>query len=111
MRIASIYAWLDQCTAIRAPHLDAGLAVWQFANDSARFLFSNKIGDPTADQILAALRENAAGLTRSDLHGIFHRNKPVGEIDRAINLLLGLGLIRAQQEETGGRNATRLFSI
>jgi hypothetical protein len=111
MRIAAIFAWLDQCATIRTPHLDAALAVWQFADDSARFLFGSKIGDPTADQILAALRTNTAGLTRSELHGIFHRNKPAPEIDRALNVLLGLGLIRSEQEETGGRSATRFFFV
>lgn len=111
MRVASIYAWLDQCTTIRAPHLDAALEIWRFAEDSARFLFGSKIGDPAADQLLATLRTNTAGLTRSDIHGIFHRNKPAAEIDRAINVLLGLGLIRAEQEETGGRTATRFFSV
>jgi hypothetical protein len=111
MRIASIYAWLDQCTTIQAPHLDAALAIWQFAEDSARLLFGSKIGDPTADQILAPLRANAAGLTRADIHNVFHRNKPAAEIDRALNVLLGLGLIRAQPEETEGRTATRFFFV
>jgi hypothetical protein len=111
MRIASIYACLDQCATIRAPHLDAALAVWQFAEDSARFLFGNKLGDPTGDQILASLRANAAGLTRSDVHGVFHRNKPAGEIDRALNVLLGLGLLRSEQEGTGGRSATRFYFV
>jgi hypothetical protein len=111
MRFASIYAWLDQCAAVRAPHLDAALAIWQFADESARLLFGNKLGDPTADQILAALRANPDGLTRWDIHGVFHRNKPATELDRAINVLLGLGLIRAQQEETGGRIATRFFFV
>ena len=60
------------------------MALWTFSEDSARFLFGAKLGDPVADQILEALRNaGASGLTRSDLHHVFHKHKTEPEIQRA----------------------------
>ena len=112
MRLACTYAYLDQCETIRAPHLDAAIALWTFHEDSARFLFGNKLGDPAADQILEAIRNaGPQGLTRCDINHLFQRHKPEAELQRAVSVLLGLGLIRAEKEETGGRPATRYFAL
>jgi Protein of unknown function (DUF3987) len=111
MRIASIYACLDQCETIREPHLDAAMALWTYSEDSARFLFGAKLGDPVADQILEALRTAPDGLTRSDLNHAFQRHKNESEIQRATGILLKLGLIRSEKQETPGRPVTRYFAL
>jgi hypothetical protein len=112
MRLACTYAYLDQCQTVKAPHLDAAIAVWTFCEDSARFLFGNKLGDPTADQILGALRNaGSQGLTRADINHLFQRHKAETEIQRALGVLSGLGLIRSEKEETAGRPVTRYFAL
>ena len=58
LRFSLLYALLDGAAAIRRPHLEAALAVWQYAEDSARFIFGDATGDPIADRILSALRAN-----------------------------------------------------
>jgi hypothetical protein len=55
IRLALIYALLDQSTEIRAEHLMAGLAVWNYAASSAAYVFGDSLGDPDADEILRAL--------------------------------------------------------
>ena len=40
LRLSMIYAVLDGSTTIEVPHLRAGLAVWQYAEASARLIFS-----------------------------------------------------------------------
>jgi hypothetical protein len=112
MRLACIYARLDQCSTVRKTHLDAGLALWTYSEDSARFIFGDKLGDPTADQIFAALQNaGSQGLARAEINNLFQRHKPEAEIRRALDVLLGLGSIRFEKEETGGRPVTRYFSL
>ena len=65
MRVACLYALLDGSSLVRAVHLRAGLALWEYAEASARFIFGDALGDPMADEILRALRNNLDGLTRT----------------------------------------------
>jgi hypothetical protein len=53
VRLAAIYATLDTSEHIRLPHLEAALAVWRYSLDTARWIFGDTLGDPTADEIWA----------------------------------------------------------
>ncbi len=106
MRLAVIYAMLDCSPVISAAHLTAALALWQFAEDSARYIFGQKLGDPTADAILSALKAAPDGLTRKQLYvDVFSRNKQSDEIARALHRLLDQRLVRSETVQTGGRPA------
>ena len=108
LRLMCIYALLDKSSVVRAEHLMAALAVWDYCEDSARFIFGNSLGDAVADEILRALRERPDGLTRSDIRDHFGRNKRSGEIDRALNMLQEYGRAHPATEKTGqGRPAER----
>ncbi len=61
MRLATIYALLDKSAVVRAEHLMAALAVWEYAEQSAKYIFGSALGDPTADAILRALRRAPRG--------------------------------------------------
>ena len=104
MRLAVIYALLDKSDKVRVEHLRAALAVWQFAEQSARYIFGSRLGDPTADAILQALRENSEGMDRTAIREYFRRNKSAEEIGRALGVLVEAGLARCERiAETGGR--------
>jgi hypothetical protein len=92
MRLACLYALLDRSPIIKAEHLTAALGVWQYSEASARFIFGDALGDPTADEILRALRSRAEGMTRTEIRELFQRNKPSAEIQRALSVLLEYGL-------------------
>src|SRR5437763_14431983 len=49
MRLACLYALLDCSTVISRKHLEAALALWQYCENSARFIFGDDLGDPVAD--------------------------------------------------------------
>ncbi|HEX2243241.1 MAG TPA: DUF3987 domain-containing protein, partial [Gammaproteobacteria bacterium] len=66
IRLALLYALLDQSSVIQPTHLKAGLAVWEYAEASARYIFGSAVGDPVADDILRALRANPNGLSRTE---------------------------------------------
>lgn len=105
LRLALVYALLDGSSTIRLGHLEAALAAWKYCEDSARLIFGDKLGDPTADEILQLLRESPNGITRNDITNHFKRNKTSAEISRALTLLQSLGLAHKQSVETGGRDA------
>jgi hypothetical protein len=116
VRLALTYALLDAKEGVKVciqiEHLKAGLAVWKYAEASARYIWGDSLGDPTADATLEALQATgAAGMTKWDIHNHFSRHKPAAEIDRAINVLLERGLIRFASEKTEGRPVTRYWAL
>lgn len=107
IRLALLYALLDQSPHIGAPHLKAALALWDYCEASARYVFGSALGDPVADEILRALRAaRAQGLSRTDLSNLFKRHKDATTIGRALELLAQQGLAGSRLDESeGGRPA------
>ena len=105
LRVSLIYALLDCAEAIRRPHLEAALALWQYAEDSARFIFGDAIGDPIADRVLAALRTNGC-MAQNDLVDLFGRNVRADRLSHALEGLVRLGKVRSSRVETNGRPRT-----
>jgi len=110
LRLSLLYAVLDGAQEIRREHLDAALAVWEYCEASARYVFGDMVGDPVADALIKALRTASAGLTRTEIRDHFHRKKQEGEITRALFLLHSKGLARFERQESGGRPVERWFA-
>lgn len=107
VRLAALYAILERSPAIEQAHLEAALALWRYAEESALHIFGNATGDGVADKIAAALEEEPDGLTRTDLFHLFKRHKGRDRIDQALTLLERLGRVRCERAQTGGRPAER----
>ena len=105
VRLAMLYALIDQSVDIKPPHLRAALAAWRYCQDSAQFIFGKSLGDPTADEILNLLRGSGEGVTRNEITDHFKRNKSSAEIGRALAVLQSHGMTRVERRETGGRSA------
>ncbi len=104
VRLAMIYALLDRSAQIRAEHLRAGLAVWQYTEDSAKYIFGSILGDPMADEILRALQAaGKAGMTRTEISTLFGRNRSAEKLGAALALLQRYGRANMTLEGTGGR--------
>ena len=102
MRLAAIYALLDESRLIRLEHLDAALALWDYTDRSARYIFGDALGDPVADAILNALRQSGE-MSRTDIRDLFGRNQSAARIDRALGLLMSAGSVSRDRRDTGGR--------
>lgn len=102
MRIACVYALLDKSDLIHVEHLRAALAVWRYADASARFIFGDALGDPVADEILSELRRRPDGMTRTDIREYFQRNRSSAEIGRALGVLQEYGLARVEKQKREG---------
>lgn len=104
MRLACLYALLDQSEVVRADHLMAAIALWEYCSASAKFIFGDALGDPTADTILQALRRAPDGLDRTTISSLFSRHCPANEIFRALTLLQENGLaVRKPSPDGAGR--------
>jgi hypothetical protein len=108
-RIAVIYALLDGDVIVREPHLRAAAAVWRYCEDSARFIFGDRLGHPLADKIRAELREAGTdGLSRAEIRERAGSNNiEAARIEGALDLLREGGLAEQFQRATGGRPAER----
>jgi hypothetical protein len=110
LRLSMAYALLSQSIEIRPEHLQAALAVWEFCENSVRHLFGDALGDPVADPILQALRQNPGGLSRTDISYLLGRHRKANEIDRALALLRRLNRAECMTEHTDGRSVERWFA-
>lgn len=107
MRIASLYALLDQTTVLCKEHLLAALAVCEYAEASVRYIFGDATGDPVADEIFAAISRSPEGMSRTEIRDLFKRHGKKEEIKRALSLLEKKGKAHPVHEETGGRPTER----
>jgi hypothetical protein len=106
IRIALIYAVLDNSTVIDLPHLRAALAVWDYCEESASQIFAEVLGDPIADAIRVALRQaGKTGMTRTEIRDLFGRNCSRERLGTALALLRNKGRARMETRITGGRPA------
>jgi hypothetical protein len=111
MRLALVYALLDKSTAIRKVHLEAALEVWRYAEDSARYVFGDSLGNPVADELLSTLRSCPEGLTRTEISSRLFGHHKSHNLGPALTLLQSKGLIACRQVETSGRWAERWFAL
>jgi len=109
LRLSCLYALFDQSDQIRVEHLKAGMEVWRYSFDSARYIFGSTVGDHVADRILKALQQRPEGMTRTDINALFSNNSRGSDIERALECLVSTGLAKRVEEVTGGRPATRWF--
>jgi hypothetical protein len=92
------------------PHLDAGLALWQYSADTHRYLFASGAGrSPLADKLLGALHAaGPAGLSRTDIRRASGSNaKTTPTIDAALQELGERGLAIPDKVATAGRPSER----
>lgn len=104
LRLSALYAVLDRSATIRLPHLLAALALWEYAEASARRIFGDRLGDHLAEAILEALRGHGP-LTLTGLHATFRRHRSGAELAAALGRLESTGRARGATRDTGGRPA------
>ena len=114
LRLSILYALMDCSAIIRREHLEAALALWEYSEAAARFIFGDSLGDPSADEILRNLRlVRPAGLNRTEISNLFGRNKNASEINRALTVLIEGGLARCKRSksENGGRPEESWYAV
>jgi hypothetical protein len=106
IRLALLYALLDGQRRIQPQHLQAALALWDYAARSAAWALESTAGDPLAHQIHTALKHALPdGLTRTQLRDLTHRNATTAQLDQALAALAHDGKITRHRILTNGRPA------
>jgi hypothetical protein len=106
IRLALIYALTEGARQIQPVHLNAALALWDYAQRSATWSLERTTADPLAQQIHAALRHALpGGLTRTQLRDLHHRNPTTVQLDHALSSLAHDGKITSRRVLTAGRPA------
>lgn len=111
LRLSMIYAILDCSDGVQPKHLKAALALWDYADRSARYLFGDVIGDPVADPILKALKGAPEGMTRLLISNVLGRHRNSAQIDRALAMLERTGAARCVTRKTKGRPQELWFAL
>jgi hypothetical protein len=106
IRLALLYALLDGQRRIQPQHLQAALALWDYAARSAAWALESTAGDPLANQIHTALKHALPdGLTRTQLRDLTHRNATTAQLDQALAALAHDGKLTSNRILTNGRPA------
>lgn len=105
LRLALLYALLDRKNQIDEPHLLAAIALWEYCEQSARFIFGSAIGSKVADEILRALRSvGERGMTRTDIRDLFTKHQSAEKISAGLDLLKQRKLAHVEIQRTPGRS-------
>ncbi len=111
-RIALIYALLDGSDNVRLPHLKAALALWDYCEQSARFIFAGLESDLTSQKIMEALEESGGKLDTSGLYKFFGNHISKRKMTVALNNLLASRNIRVEESKPqGGGRPRKIFYL
>ncbi len=103
LRLSMLYALLDKSETICTAHLKAALAVWQYCDASAAFIFGTSLGNKDSEKVLSALR-STEGMSRKDIRDdVFQKHITTARLTTALELLQRNGLATCTKEETDGR--------
>lgn len=101
LRLALTYALVDGAERIEEDHLEAGLAMWRYADDSAAYLFGSSESDPVRRRILEALATGPK--SQSDIRDVFGRHEPSARLLDVLRDMQEGGRITLSVQQTGGR--------
>lgn len=112
MRLSGIYSLLDQSAIIQPVHHHAAMALWDYCERSAQWIFGTFTGDRNADRIFSALQQaGSIGLTRTEISDqVFKRNLESGKLSAALSLLYDQGHAKCKTEGTAGATSERWFA-
>ena len=77
------------------------MAVWDYSEASARYIFGDSTRNRAADRIMDALRSGE--LDRTGISNLFHHHAKSDQIDKALDLLEKEGKAAVEYRDTEGR--------
>lgn len=111
MRLAAIFTLLDRSKYIRLEHLQAGLEVWRYCEESAAYIFGESMGDPQSERLLEAIRDaGSEGLSLSQIRRqVFGGRMPAAGYNAKLSVLHRAGL--ASPQVLLGRNGKEVWRV
>jgi hypothetical protein len=97
LKLALIYAVLDQSREIDVAHLNAALAVCDYSQASARWLFCERTGNRLANNIFWALIRNPEGVSREWIvDNVCYRHIVRIQLEQALEALVKNNMVRME---------------
>lgn len=106
IRLSLIYALLDGKGEIAPEHINSAMALWSYAEQSVKCIFSSKSGNRITDKILSALSQKPHTLT--ELYSFFQCHINKDSLHASIQELIANGIIEKKEEKTPGSSRTVL---
>ena len=113
LRLSLTYALIDGHDQIGEDHLHAALALWQYATDTATWMFGGVVDHGEIDQLVAFIAAGGnKGRTRTEIRADhFQKNRSAADINTMLAPLLKDGHVRQEVDNTGrGRPVTRYYA-
>ena len=101
LRLALVYALLDGQGSIDETHLQAALAMWRYAQDSALYIFGDRAADPLEVKILETLKTGP--LTATELSRVLSGHVPKERLQPLLQQLEAQQRISITKQKNGGR--------
>jgi hypothetical protein len=109
LRLSCLYALLDCSSVVKEPHLKAALALWQYVERSALFIFGDTLGDPYADRLWEEMkRRGREGISRWEISDFFSGNLDAKQIGQLLSQLAHR--LERKQIKTAGRPEERWYA-
>lgn len=103
LRLSISYALLDGCQEIQVCHLRAALECWRYCQDSALYIWGDRLDGATAETIRQALGgAGDTGLTRTEINNACHGHVAAKGIDEALTTLSGYGMVERLELQASG---------
>ena len=109
VRLSVIYALLDCADTIRPEHLRAALAVWQYCEASARFVFGGQESDPVQQKIIENLKTGS--MTQTQINDLFGGHVSTTKLREKLEMLSAKGRIGCRDEKTATRTRKEWFFV
>lgn len=109
LRLSMIYALLGEKTAIEQKHLESALAVWNYAEASARYIFGEREENPIAQKILELLKGGPKSAT--DIYRSFSNDITNKQFETAINELRSTNRLSVTKESVPKGRSKNIFSL
>jgi hypothetical protein len=110
LRLSCVYALLDLSSTIRREHLEAALALWQFCEDSAHYLFGSSGLSKEARKLLGWLRDSE-GMNKTVMFRKFGGKIRRDRLEAALDELKEAKLAVREDFKTAGRTEERWYSV
>jgi hypothetical protein len=108
-RLSMIYALTDNTSEIDIPHLKAARAFWEYAESSAKYIFSGNDEKQLRKKIITFLR--SVEKTKTELYRTLDNNYTKEQLDDSLAELEDLKLINCKEEKSSGPKPKTIYSL
>jgi hypothetical protein len=109
IRIALIYALLDQSEFIQTKHLEAALALWEYCRQSVFYIFGGGEIDNYASRILSALKHKP--LSQTEISKLFSGHLSSDRLRQTLSDLEGTNRIERETVKIPGNRTKTIWKL